>query len=190
MASIYDRLRSWGNEPAFRPDVPDAPSGSGGWARFWRGFQQGINPTRQEALLRGPSLPAYIAGGLQEGIGDWWRGRPSRAGSPLPEWMSPNFMGPDPSARPNPMGSGYVPPDFSGLVPQQGNNDLYGQGQGMMRAPPPAPTRGVGTRGGEVVARGQAARDFVEGYRNSLNQQMMQQQARNAMQNMFRGSEE
>lgn len=198
MPSLYERMREFGNQPLFRPDIPDAASGAGGWNRFWTGFRQGINPSRAEALARGPNLGAYAIGGLSEGLQDWWRGSGIRQrmmgngqGAPLPSWMNPGFPGAD-ALNAGPPRPAYTLPDFSGLMPPgQEPNDLYGRGQGMMRAPsaPVMPTRGVGTRGGEVVARGQAARDFVGGLRDSMNQQNLQNQARNAMENMFRGSE-
>lgn len=184
-------MREWFNTPlGNRP--ADAPRGGGlqgFFRRFGTGFQQGLIPTRGQALMRGLNPGAYLAGGLWEGLGDAFRGLGSRPGAPLPQWMNPGFPGAD-ALNAGPPRPAYTLPDFSGLLPPgQGPNDLYGQGQGMMRAPPPMPTRGVGTRGGEVVARGQAARDFVGGLRDSMNQQNLQNQARNAMENMFRGSE-
>lgn len=129
------------------------------------------------------------AEGLGRGLSNLFRR--SQSGQPLPSWMARGYPGAD-ALNAGPPRPAYTLPDFSGLMPpSQGPNDLYGQGQGMMRAPsaPVMPTRGVGTRGGEVVARGQAAQNFVGGLRDSMNQQNLQNQARNAMENMFRGSE-
>jgi hypothetical protein len=185
-------MREWLETPmGTRPQ--DAPQGGGiqGFLRrFGTGFQQGLIPSRGQALMRGLNPGAYLAGGLWEGFGDAFRGLGSRSGAPLPSWMNPNFVGPDPSATPSSLPAGYVPPDFSGLTPQQAENNLYGQGSGMMRGPQ-SPTRGVGTRGGEVMARGQAARDMVESMRGggAQNQRNLAAQARNAMREMFRDSE-
>lgn len=165
------------------------------WARRadqWMGTPIGNSSvSRGEAIFGLLNPQAFLlrqgAEAAGRGLSGLFRRNPS--GAPLPEWMNPGFPGAD-ALNAGPPAPAYTLPDFSGLMPPgQGPNDLYGQGQGMMRNPPPMPTRGVGTRGGEVVARGKAARDFVGGFRDSMNQQNMQRQARNAMENMFRGSE-
>lgn len=101
----------------------------------------------------------------------------SREGAPLPGWMEGNNLGP-----PRELGfaptEGYTPPDFSGLMPRQGENNLYGQGQGMMRAPRQGQRSGVGVGGGRTIATGDAAQGMFAGMRNASQQQMMNEAQR------------
>lgn len=94
----------------------------------------------------------------------------SGQGAPLPGWMEGANLGP-----PRELGfpdQGYTPPDFSGLTPRQGENNLYGQGQGMMRASR-GQRSGVGTRGGHTMASDAAAQQTVSGWRDSANQALL-----------------
>ena len=91
--------------------------------------------------------PGYGTSNPFSGLSQLFQRSPQ--GQPLPAWMMPGA--PMPQRPPAPSWN----PNYFWNQPQQENN-LYGQGQGMMRPPAPQADRGTAT-----LARGQAAVDYA-----------------------------
>lgn len=108
-----------------------------------------------------------------DGLGSRIRGIFQPGGQPLPGWMQPGA----PQQPQTPQGVD-VQVNMPGVQPQ-------GQGPLMRYQSPPQHRPGPG--GGRTIAQGESARRMVEGMRD--NTRNAQNQARNAMRNMFRDAE-
>jgi hypothetical protein len=176
-------MRGWLKTPiGNRP--PDAPSGGGGRGaldRFARGFQQGLIPTRGQAIVRGINPAAYLLGGIVEGVGDAVRGsgwfQRFRNRPPTPGGAETFGLGPDQAPA-------EVLDNFAWV-----DGGIRNGSSVPSRTPPTPQGNRVGAGRGTTIAQGPAAQAMFEGMRAAANESMMRSQVRNAMSHMFGGKE-
>lgn len=108
----------------------------------------------------------------------------NRPGAPLPDFLRPG-QPIDPYVYEGPGSPGWDP-SIPGTerAPQNGQGPLMSH-----QRPPEPPRRAPGAGNGQTIASGRAAQDMVGGMRAGMNEANSRAQARNAMEQMFRGSE-